>query len=542
MKEYRPGQGISEYTTLLHGDVSGIQDFIFNVRSEGAAKTLKARSFFVQALATLCINMIEDRLGEENCLLFYNGGGGFSVFCKNLSEETFADLQKTIQSDLQDMEIYLTLSRAELDAQDFSKTWNRIRRTARRDKLRKFINHQDAFTPQKRYKANDEHWKKFAGRLIRSQGFDDEGIPGAQKIVRDTITLFGKHLRLTHEPKSQHRPDDINWHLPVWDRALMDMDATWMDYINRRNQKDDPDEEENNVRPGMIIDFETMGHFAKKRTGTDKIAVLKMDVDDLGVLFSTVKHWDQSKKTSDALKYFFEQALLKLWQGGFTSGITGEHVSFQQTIYPIFSGGDDCLIIGAWDAVFEFALAVYKAFQSFMKSRLVELQLQKLPTLSAAIIVVDSRFPVVRMGALAEEALSLAKSAADGTKNRVFVFGKVLTWTEFEKAHSIANNLERLIKVDNEPRSILQRIRSSHTGFEKQMRRAIEEGRIHNPAVWRLMYYIRQSKNKDSLQSIIEEYQRALIEAVTKRIYTNADLFPVAARWAEFKTRKSDND
>lgn len=541
-KEYQPEQDLSNYTTLLHGDVSGIQDFIFNIRSEGAAKTLKSRSFFVQALTLLCVDLIEDQLGQDNCLLFYNGGGSFYIFCKALSDEDFHKLRAIIQRELEDVEIYLTLSRTSLYPSDFAKTWQDVRNTATRDKLRKFDTMPQAFEPKGRYKANDEHWKRFAARLNKSCQFDDMGTPENQKLVEDTITLFGKCLRLNQKHTSQEKPGNINWHLPTWDKALIEADSKWLDYLNKRNKKDERDPEEIEVRPGMIIDFETMGHFAQKRTGTDKIAILKMDLDNLGKLFTEIQDWSQNKKMSDALKQFFEQDLLKIWQGSFTSSVTGEETPFQQTIYPVFAGGDDCLVIGAWDAVFEFARVVHQEFEKFMQNMQSELGLQKLPTLSAAIVMVDSKFPVVRMGALAEEALSAAKSAGDGEKNRIFVFGKTLTWSDFEKAHVIANDLERLIRIDKEPRGILQRIRNSHIGFEKLVRRAIEDGSIYNPAVWRLMYYIRGSKNKNRLQSIIKQYQDALLKAVTKQIYTNADLFPVAARWAEFKTKNSDNN
>lgn len=36
---------------FIKGDISGIQDFIFNVKSEKAARVLKARSVFVEVLA-----------------------------------------------------------------------------------------------------------------------------------------------------------------------------------------------------------------------------------------------------------------------------------------------------------------------------------------------------------------------------------------------------------------------------------------------------------------------------------------------------------
>jgi CRISPR-associated protein Csm1 len=542
MKEYQPGQDISSYTTLLHGDVSGIQDFIFNIRSEGAAKTLKARSFFIQALTTLCVDLIEDRLGQDSCLLFYNGGGGFFIFCKDLTEATFQEIRTEVQRELQDVELYLSLSYVPIDVNNFAHTWRNIRKAARLDKMRKFDVLPAAFEPQKRYKANDEHWKKFAGRLNRSCKFDNEGTPGVQKLVKDTITLFGRHLRLDQKRTSERKPRDINWYLPTWDKELIEKDPEWIEYINRRNRMDDSSSEEIEVREGTVIDFESMGYFAKKRTGTDKIAVLKMDVDNLGLLFSSMQDWSQSKITSSALKQFFEEELLKIWEGTFPSIVSEVSTPYKQTIYPVFAGGDDCLVIGAWDAVLAFALEVGRAFEKFSQQKQKELGLQKPLTLSAGIVMVDSRFPVVRMGALAEEALSAAKTAADGEKAQVFIFGKVLKWKEFEEASNIADKLERLIKVEKEPRGILQRIRNSHTSFEKQMRRAVEEGKIYNPAVWRLMYYIRGSKNKDSLQEIIQHYQKALLEAVVKRFPGNADRFPVAARWAEFKTKKSDNN
>lgn len=543
MKEYQPGQDISAYTTVLHGDVSGIQDFIFNVSSQGAAKTLKARSFFVQAITKLCIKLIEERLEaqEDDCLLFYNGGGGFYVFCKELSENTFNDLRTTIQKDLKDIEIYLTLSRSVLRPEDFTQTWHNIRQSSLQDKLRKFDLFPAAFNPGKRYEANDEHWKKFAGLLNRSYKFDTSGTTRKQKIYKDTITLFDQHIRLDQNRSDQLQPNNINWYLPTWDKKLIEMDQEWVKHITTRNRIEDPEAEDVEVREGVIIDFETMGYFAKKRTGTDKIAVLKMDVDDLGLLFSNVCDWSRNKKMSDALKEFFENKILEIWKQDFKSNINGETTPFRYTIYPIFAGGDDCLIIGAWDAVFEFVLRIHERFEAFMQSKKDDLGLHKLPTISAAIIVVDSKFPAIRMGVLAEEGLSIAKSVNNNAKNRVFVFGKTLEWKDFKQACSLADDLERLIRVEKEPRSILQRIRNSHNAFEKLMRQALNERRIYNPAVWRLSYYIRKSKNKSSLQNIIERYQKALLSAVTGGVYMSADIFPVAARLAELKTKKSDN-
>ena len=65
---------------LLKGDLSGIQDFIFNVSSKKAAKSLKSRSFYVQIVGDLALKFIESDitdLDDFSCEVLYNGGGNF---------------------------------------------------------------------------------------------------------------------------------------------------------------------------------------------------------------------------------------------------------------------------------------------------------------------------------------------------------------------------------------------------------------------------------------------------------------------------------
>jgi CRISPR-associated protein Csm1 len=266
-----------------------------------------------------------------------------------------------------------------------------------------------------------------------------------------------------------------------------------------------------------------------------------MDVDSLGRLFSEQNDWARTAKLSQALKTFFEERIFDLWKSDFTfHDQTGneQRTPFSENIYVVFSGGDDCMMVGGWDAVFAFAGKIKEAFDDFWKDKMGELGLKKPPTLSASLTVVDPKFPIVRLAALAEEALKEAKQAAQGEKNRIAVFGRILTWDEFFKAQRIAHQLERLIKKENEPRNILQRIRMSQSSFDPILRKALEEGVVENPAIWRIRYYLRRSKN--DVEDIVKEYTEAILQAVLCRKRTNSDLFPVAARWAEFMTRSHD--
>lgn len=539
MQPYTTASDLSNYHTLLSGDLSGIQDFIFNIQSEGAAKTLKARSFYVQALSELCLAMIEKELGADNCLLFYNGGGNFYVFCTALSDQQLGDLRKAVQSNLSDMEIYLSLSKTALNTAQFRDTWAALHRQSNQDKLQKFADFPHALTVPNRYQT--DNWKKFVKVLTTRKGFRIQSTPetGA-RISDDRVLEFGYRFDLTNQ--NNQFEGSIQNKLPEWTTDLLTEHAEYVTKLNAQNKRKDP--EATAIKKGDIIEFETFGHFAHTRTGTDKIAVLKMDADGLGDLFLQINDVTTIKRVSNALKNFFDQQLYQIWsdEKGFeyttwdSKDEPRQQALFRENIYVVFSGGDDCLMIGAWDAVFEFAERIQHAFSNF--EALKKIGLDKTLTISASLTVLDSKFPVVRMGDLAEEALTAAKYAVPDEKNRISVFNRILTWGEFRKARKIAVGLETSIKNEKEPRSMLNRVQVSHLGFEKLMERAINTGNIYNPAVWRLFYFIRNSKKADRLQEVMDEYQQALLDAAMKKKRINGSaLFPVAARWAELLTR-----
>ena len=55
---------------LLKGDVSGIQEFIFSTTSIRAARTLKARSWYIKAICEICGETINN-IFEEKMFLKY---------------------------------------------------------------------------------------------------------------------------------------------------------------------------------------------------------------------------------------------------------------------------------------------------------------------------------------------------------------------------------------------------------------------------------------------------------------------------------------
>ena len=127
---------------LISGDISGIQDFIFNVPSKGAAKTLKARSFYVQMLADVCVQKVLDELHLKPANLLYNGGGQFYILAPKCRRTALDWCREKIMDALIGEELYLSLACVDIRIGDFmdrfGEKWAEVNIELQKEKLRKF--------------------------------------------------------------------------------------------------------------------------------------------------------------------------------------------------------------------------------------------------------------------------------------------------------------------------------------------------------------------------------------------------------------------
>ena len=532
---------LQQFNYFLKGDISGIQSFIFDVKSEGAAKTLKGRSFFIQAISEICVELIKQKLGPNNIEVLYNGGGNFYIFLKTAPDELLEQLRATIEEDCKSQEIYLCLTLIDLKLhrdKNFGELWEELHTLAGKEKFRKFQSLQNAFSPFKYSTLGkwDDFTRSFStksGRIIR---------PGST-----TPKVFAKGLSFFKHDYIFDTTDDsfsksISNKLPLWSQGLLDRYHELIsDTLQEKTGKD------NFSKPstGGVIEFEYLAKFAQQRTGTDKLGILKMDIDFLGNLFRNNDDLSNTQLLSFRLKWFFESFINQLLDESFSSlphqqKEKEEKDVFRNNIYVVFSGGDDCFFLGAWDAIFEFALRLrneFTAFVAFLKQEIPSIK--KDITLSAGLLVVDPKFPVVRFAQLAEDAIDEAKENRDANgdliKNAISVFGQVIDWEEYVEARSIAHKLAFLIKEKGESRAILERIKRSAIGFDRVQNKSLKGEKA---PIWRLYYYLRNVNNLKEMESIIQKYTTALIAAFNEKKTTNPMVFPIAARWAEFLTRK----
>ena len=68
-----------EIFSLIHGDLSGIQDFIYSISTKHAMKTLKGRSLFISLLMDLIADWTVEELELSKANILFSGGGHFYI-------------------------------------------------------------------------------------------------------------------------------------------------------------------------------------------------------------------------------------------------------------------------------------------------------------------------------------------------------------------------------------------------------------------------------------------------------------------------------
>lgn len=144
--------------TLIHGDVSGIQKYIYRISSaKGVAKSLKGRSFEISLLTDQAVGYIVKRLQLTAANVIYNSGGSFMLLAP-ATVHWEKDKQSTLQvtAALQQIfdeacyqrfqgEIFLGLGAVDFSGEDFQAeqfpgVWELATRKCTDSKRQKFVN------------------------------------------------------------------------------------------------------------------------------------------------------------------------------------------------------------------------------------------------------------------------------------------------------------------------------------------------------------------------------------------------------------------
>ncbi|HHX23172.1 MAG: type III-A CRISPR-associated protein Cas10/Csm1 [Tepidanaerobacteraceae bacterium] len=556
---------------LIKGDVSGIQDFIFHIPSKGAAKSLKGHSVYIALLSDGITRYMVREMGLEEANILYNGGGNFYILAPTTCKAKFKELKKRVSQLLLKIHggsIYVALDYISLSPKDmtsFNTHWNKITQKVDVLKRRKWRevdlqeNYDLIFGPlgvgskegtycqlcgvessERKIIINPENEKSYCTfcasfieltndlkdadcLVIKEMDAEDKA---EIKDYQDMFKLLGFEYYFT---KKEHIKDEDKAHTFL----INDTDFLgkgFKGYVLGSYQL--PYEVEKNQQ----LSFDEI---AEKSIGDKKLALLKLDVDNLGNIFS--KGLGESSTVSRVTSL---SRMLALFFEGYINHIIHEK-QWQDSLYVVFSGGDDTFVVGAWDKVLDFAKDFYDKFREFTCYH-------PKVTFSAGICIFREDFPIIMSSRITEEALDEAKNYLEKDqgvpqKNKISLFGEVFNWAEFDAVKNlkgllldiIAKNAQRK-NVESFGRAFLYKIWKSTLGFRRILEDSLR-GRVDNLRFWRLAYYLREVSSEDA-EKLIGEYRRIVINNLLGKSsddkIRNIMIVPAAVKWAQMETRK----
>jgi CRISPR-associated protein Csm1 len=522
---------------IVKADISGIQDFIFSIKSKGASRQLKARSFFVEVLSDICIEQIFTELNlNKSTDLILNAGGNFYFKCSSNALTQISAIEDKLNRLLINENIYIAFSYTGVNNKYVGEIFNELAKESAVKKLNKFKNSIAAFEP---YNFNEVKlkWDELTSGIVAVKNvgyvlnFESEY---SSLRVNDKGIRFGNVSLVFSSKKDTCHVLFENRMLnkiPLWNSQLMEI---YKEMVFERISKNEID---SMPKDGDLVEFGFLSRFTEHLHGSDKLGVLKLDVDNLGNLFKSLKSIDQIQKVSSCISWFFSDHLVYLLNTDYEK----TNLKYKNYIYSVFAGGDDCFLIGTWDVLLEFAILLKKEFDNF-KPAIAGI------SISASYLTSSSSFPVIRLADMAEEFLKEAKYAknSDGKllKNNINIWGEILSWSGFEEAENLKDTLFDLIINKGESRSLIERVKNCKTDVNKIVLDA-SKGAMHFSQVWRLRYGFRNVKKVNRTiieENVLKELEKSILNLFISKdkleVSINVNKYPVAARWCELLTKK----
>ena len=536
---------------LIGGDISGVQKFIYSITSEGAAKGLRGRSFYLELLSESIAKYVLRELRLPITNLLYCGGGHFYILAPKTAEKDLERMRRVITEKLLEMhrgELYLVLVWLPLSANDFmenfGRAWEDIGKEIFIRKKRKFeeilnshhiLKYDDIFGPfdeggakpfcvvcgreiKEGEKCNFCNSLEELAKELSEANYILEIDSKEGKVKgdtwRDLLSEFGfkyefhsdlKHIgRINGKHISIYKVNDTAFLAPL------DVNVSNVSFGFKFIAKETPHVMENK----KIKDFDDL---ANDSEGIKRWAVLRADVDDLGKILSEGLGEDRTISRLSNLSF-----MLSLFFKGWVERIS-EGSEYKDKIYVIYSGGDDLFIVGAWDRLPMIGEDIYNDFRDFtcMNPNI---------TLSSGIIIAPSKkYPLYQAADFAGKALEKSKLSG---KDRITFLGETMKWEEFCEIIGLMENLKRMLE-SGVSRGFLHKLSRIYEEYKAQVKKHGELSARYDDRYgrwrWLLAYLIARTRSKDN---------ERLLKEIESLIYKNIEHLPVAVRWVEYMTRE----
>ena len=475
---------------FISGDISGIQDFIYTIPSKGALKTLRGRSLYIDLLLEEFIDEYLEQIGLSRANVLYSGGGHFYILAPNIEDtkKSIDKLQAKMNRWLMEnigINLYLAIGTAECSANNLMKSEaqgnlfaivnKKLKddKTIRYSKDEDFLEHifnveKEKDTAKKEcnicHNLVDKLWKYNSDEEIACEFCLNLYKLGQDILTQDLVFVISEEkidggIKIFGKDKDLYmyavNIEDIDMFkgkiLRIYSKNnLLENDLAIRLYLADYSAKNENDE---------VMTFDDLAKSSCKiDKGIKRLGVLRLDVDDLGIAFSSGFVSDKDK-IEDNLRYatlsryadlskdismFFKVAINKICAGDLIGCVDFEEKAFnilgiakaqKRKVNIIYAGGDDLFLVGAWDEVLEVAIDINRAFKQFTNRKL---------TLSAGMAMFSPTYPISKMAEIAGLLVQMSKNRKD--KNSIALFGMetnlkangqleckhIYTWADFE--------------------------------------------------------------------------------------------------------------
>jgi CRISPR-associated protein Csm1 len=564
-------------------DLSGIQAFIYDISSKKAYKSLKGRSYFLQALLSRMVNTLLKETTQSRVNVLYESGGKAYLLLPNtnaakagmeraktqMEDQAYYEEGGKIYPAMGACSFYFTsgskqpvrstdLKNGKGDLGDLWKTVSDAAAKAKNQRYKRLLT-----TDFPSFFKEDHKVARLAAEAQKICAVSGVAITGKGKLLNQNPsttdanpayvtervhlhTELGRQLKESNYVLSGYATSQgIPFKYLDQSLALVnERDARSGQQRDRLNDTDflpigateggygfsfyggNTQPEGRGGDPAMLEDLCEVGEDKYAKLG-----VLRMDVDSLGQLFiSGLAETDKSFAAYATLS-----AQLELFFSGYLNTIREEE-EFTDQLTILYSGGDDIFALGRWDKALAFARRVHEDFRRFVGRDDL--------TISAGLVLVDHKFPIYRAAAMAGDAEKKAKEHEykKQKKNAINLFGLSLNWDgEYPVVEQLKNELVAHT-TNGLSRALLHRLREAYASSQPDpITKAVDLS-----YKWQTAY---------ALARMTERYQKKVeIESFLKKL--NSDLMhhaefganhyltlaAAAARWAEYELNLIKNE
>lgn len=329
------------------------------------------------------------------------------------------------------------------------------------------------------------------------------------KLLQNSDVISVEQIEELPSDKTVVKRSFIANHVP---RFSMNEVEWYRAYTKRQNiPASEMDEELRRIFPGAQKTFsdlsipiesvrkeKTSEESEEKEKGAHLLAVLKADVDNLGLIFGI-----GLKEKVSISRYSTLSRMINAFFCGYLDHLLEEKFP---NIYTVYAGGDDLFLIGFWKDMIDFAPILNEHFTNYTCCN---------PNihLSAAVELIKPRTPINKGAEKADEKLEIAKSNG---RNKLNVFSTPINWGDLPPLMEWADFLDKSYNDENSKikSAFLYRLLEY-----QQMALQVEEGKVEGLLyLSRLGYDLKRNiERKDQTGKIINMDELKKLQELTYR-------------------------